>query len=127
MKAAKGRTRLTLKARVRELVRAGRRHAAPVLGACAVAYFSYHAIEGDRGLVAWYRTAHEIDVARAKLEVSLAEQRALEHDVSLLRPESLDRDMLDEQVRRILNYAHADELVVLVPAAAATPAPETSQ
>jgi len=115
-----------LKARIREALRQGRRHAAPVLGACAVAYFSYHAIQGDRGLVAWYRTAAEIDVARARLELSLAEQRKLEHDVALMRPESLDRDMLDEQVRRVLNYAHADDIVILAPAPGST-GPATPQ
>ena len=37
----------------------------------------------------------------------------LERDVSLLRPESLDPDMLDERARAILNLAHKDDLVML--------------
>ena len=27
----------------------------PFLGICAAAYFAYHAIQGDRGLMAWAR------------------------------------------------------------------------
>ncbi len=37
----------------------------------------------------------------------------LERDVSLLRPESLDPDMLDERARAILNLANKDDLVML--------------
>jgi len=33
--------------------------------------------------------------------------------VSLLRPESLDPDMLDERARAILNLANQDDLVML--------------
>jgi cell division protein FtsB len=37
----------------------------------------------------------------------------LERDVVLLRPESLDPDMLDERARAILNLAHPDDLVMM--------------
>ena len=37
----------------------------------------------------------------------------LERDVALLRPESLDPDMLDERARASLNLAHPDDLVML--------------
>jgi len=37
----------------------------------------------------------------------------LERDVALLRPESLDPDMLDERARAILNLAHPDDLIML--------------
>ena len=37
----------------------------------------------------------------------------LERDVALLRPESLDPDMLDERARAILNLAHPDDLVMM--------------
>jgi cell division protein FtsB len=96
-------------AHVRSFVR---RHAAPALGLCAVAYFSYHAIQGDRGVLAWIRIAREIEKAQAALEVTLAEQHRLEAKVRLLRPDSLDRDMLDEQAKAILGYGRANEVVI---------------
>jgi cell division protein FtsB len=37
----------------------------------------------------------------------------LERDVALLRPESLDPDMLDERARAILNLVHPDDLIML--------------
>jgi cell division protein FtsB len=40
-------------------------------------------------------------------------KQRLERDVSLLRPESLDPDMLDERARAILNLAHSDDLIML--------------
>ena len=41
-----------------------------------------------------------------------AERATLEHRVTLLRPDSLDRDLLEEQARKMLNYGHADEIIV---------------
>lgn len=40
-------------------------------------------------------------------------RQRLERDVALLRPESLDPDMLDERARAILNLAHPDDLIML--------------
>lgn len=86
---------------------------APVIGFCAVGYFAYHSIEGDRGLVAWLRLHEQIRAAQGELEGLQAERKALERRVSLLRPESLDRDLLEERVRVVLNYARPDEITVL--------------
>ena len=33
----------------------------------------------------------------------------------MLRPDGLDRDMLDERARAVLNLAHPDDLVVFTP------------
>ena len=42
-----------LKRRARDLV-------GPVLGLSALVYFVYHAVEGDRGLFAYFRLSHDI-------------------------------------------------------------------
>ena len=86
---------------------------APVLGFCVVGYFAYHSIEGDRGLVAWLRLNEQIRTASEELSGLQAERHALERRVSLLRPESLDRDLLEEQARIVLNFARPDEAVIL--------------
>src|ERR1051326_3670267 len=86
----------------------------PVLGALAFSYFAYHAVEGDRGLRSWLKLRQEIDAARAT-EAELASERAvLERRVSLLRPESLDRDMLEERARAVLDLARPEERVILI-------------
>jgi cell division protein FtsB len=88
-----------------------------LIGALTLTYFAYHAVEGDRGLRSWLKVRQEIAVARAA-EARLAEERAvLARRVSLLRPESLDRDMLEERARVVLNLAHPDERVILLKSA----------
>lgn len=86
---------------------------APVIGFCAVGYFAYHSIEGDRGLVAWLRLNEQIKTSQSELDGLQAERKGLERRVSLLRPESLDRDLLEERVRVVLNYARSDEITIL--------------
>lgn len=84
----------------------------PVLGVCVVAYFAFHAVQGDRGLIAWWNLKQRVDHARVALSEITAHREMIEHRVRLLHPNSLDPDMLDERVRRMLNYGHADELII---------------
>lgn len=87
----------------------------PVIGICAMGYFAYHGINGDRGLVALWQVSKQVESARADLDVARARRQALEARVRLLRPESLDPDMLEERARIVLNYGRADELVIIQP------------
>jgi cell division protein FtsB len=84
----------------------------PVLGFCVVGYFAYHSVEGDRGLVAYLRLNEQITLAKAQLAEVASERKALEQRVSLLRPNRLDPDMLDERARLLLNLARPDEVVI---------------
>lgn len=87
--------------------------AGPILGVSLVGYFAYHLVQGDRGLVAWLRLNHQLQEARATLEATKAERDALDRRVALLRPEHLDRDMLDERARATLNVVGPNEIVIL--------------
>jgi cell division protein FtsB len=42
-------------------------------------------------------------------------REVLARQVGLLRPENLNRDMLDEQVRRTLGLTHPDDVVIYTP------------
>ncbi|MBL26577.1 MAG: hypothetical protein CMM50_03365 [Rhodospirillaceae bacterium] len=85
--------------------------ALPVLSSCAIAYFGYHTVQGDRGLMAYLRISGEIDQAKS-LYASLREEHVqLQHRVSLLGRGGLDPDLLDERARAVLNYAAPGELV----------------
>jgi cell division protein FtsB len=85
----------------------------PLLACGAAGYFGYHLQTGDHGLEA----RAQLEGRKAVLEGELAglqEVRSrLERDVALLRPESLDPDMLDERARAILDLAHPDDLIML--------------
>lgn len=89
----------------------------PLIGALIIIYFVYHAVQGDRGLMAWWNLRYEIEKTNFERSEVSATKRALEQRVSLLRPESLDRDMLEERARLMLGAIAADELIVpLAPA-----------
>ena len=88
---------------------------ATVLLACIVGYFVYHTVEGERGWVAEMHMQNEVDTANATLARLQKERQALEHRVHLMRPESLDPDLLEEESRKTLNYSKPGEIVVLSP------------
>jgi len=87
--------------------------AGPVLGISLMGYFSYHLVQGDRGLLAWLRLTQELKGAKVQLASLDAERTALDRRVSLLRPEHIDPDMLDEQARATLNLAGPNEIVIM--------------
>ena len=78
-----------------------------------VLYFGYFAIYGNHGLVNWIRLQHEIGLQQSELERIRTERAALEHRVRLLRPESVDPDLLEEQARARLGLSEPDEVVIL--------------
>ena len=84
----------------------------PLMGAAMLVYFGYHAVQGDRGLIAWWSLRYEIDKADAQLTLVTAEKQALERRVALLRPQSLDTDMLAERAHLMLGAVQGDDLIV---------------
>jgi cell division protein FtsB len=88
---------------------------ASVAGACIVGYFLYHTIEGERGWVAQMHLQNEVDAAQDKLSQLQKEHEALDHRVHLMRPETLDPDLLDEESRKTLNYSKPNEIIILSP------------
>ncbi len=98
---------------LKELNRRLRQVAGPLIGFGAVLYFTYHTVEGDRGVLAWVRLKNEILEAEMQLAKVTDERQALEHRVLLLRPDHLDPDMLEERSRAMLNMGHDGEVVIL--------------
>jgi cell division protein FtsB len=86
-----------------------------LLLASLTAYFCFHAVEGDRGLNAWWRLSQKYEMAQAALGVLKAERADLDGRVALLRPDHLDPDMLEERARVLLNFGRPDERVILLP------------
>lgn len=84
----------------------------PTLGICIVGYFAYHAMQGERGLNAWLDLKQKVAEAKV-VETKIEGERHLwEQRVKLLRPDSLDPDLLEERARVMLNYGHPDETVI---------------
>ena len=97
---------------VLEIRRRARLVIGPVLGISLVVYFAYHLVQGDRGLLAWMRLNQQVREVKTTLAAVEAERSTLERRVDLLRPEHLDRDMLDEQARSQLNLIGPNETVI---------------
>jgi cell division protein FtsB len=109
----------------REIRRRLRQVALPLLGACLSAYFVFHAVHGDRGILAWLRLNQELKVATAQAEAASAERAAMERRVTLLSNSSLDLDMLEERARVMLNYAHPDDLIIFLDENSTAPAADS--
>ena len=87
----------------------------PLLVASAVlAYFGYHAVHGQRGFLAWIDRNREIEATRQELAAVQGECAALERRVAGFRPGQLDRDLLEEELRK-LGYIKKNEVIVLTP------------
>jgi len=95
-----------------EIKRRARHIVGPVIGCLLLGYFVFHAVEGDRGLHAWRALDSRIEIAEARLAVLKQRREALEKKVAMLHPESIDRDLLTEQARIVLNYQGRDEFVL---------------
>ena len=89
---------------------------APVLGLALTGYFAYHLVEGDRGLRGWMRLTQELRSAKTALADVSAERARLDRRAGNMRSEHLDPDLLDSQVRRTLDFAAPDEIVIIQPA-----------
>jgi len=98
---------------LRELRRRTHFVAGPVIGISLTAYFVYHLIEGDHGLIRWLSLTREIRTEKANLETVRGQRKALDLRVSDLKPDHLDPDLLDEQVRATLNLVGPDEIVIM--------------
>jgi cell division protein FtsB len=85
----------------------------PLLALGAGGYFGYNLETGDHGLKARAALEQRKEVLEGELAGLRDVRTRLERDVSLLRPENLDPDMLDERARAILNLAHPDDLIMM--------------
>ena len=98
-----------------EFRKRARSAAVPVLFLAFAAYLAYHSVQGERGLIAWVRLTKSLDQVKVDLERATAERTQLERRVTLLRPDSLDPDLLDERARAVLNFGLPNDRVFLIP------------
>ena len=85
-----------------------------VIAALLIGYFGVNAYTGNHGLKAKKDLDQQIaeltdELGRLKLERARWERR-----VVLLKSDSIDPDMLDERARALLQYAHPNDLTILL-------------
>lgn len=86
-------------------------------------YFVFHSIYGSRGILAYFKLQAELDHAHHTLKALRATRLEIENRTKLLRNESIDKDMLDENIRNVLGFSAPHEQVFkknIVPQAAKT-------
>lgn len=80
---------------------------------CVLIYFIFHTIAGNRGIIAYFKINQKIEKSNNDLNILKAERIDLEHKVNLLKS-PIDRDMLDEQARKVFGVAKPTEKVFVV-------------
>ena len=83
------------------------------LGLLILSYFGFHALNGEYGLFGRERYERQANELQEELDILVAERQKLESKVSLLRPKSLNAEMVDEYARESLNMIHPNEVIIL--------------
>lgn len=93
-----------------------KRAAAPLFCVLALFYLGFHAVSGERGVLAYLKESRHLESLKEELASVVAEHEALDKKVKMLSSQSLDLDLLDERARLILGRAGKDEVVVFTAA-----------
>jgi len=88
--------------------------AVPAVCLMLLGYFAFHGVEGDFGLFALKKLVERESALNAELKNLAADKERLEKRVALMRPESLDPDMIDEKARQSLNMAHRNDRIIIL-------------
>lgn len=83
-----------------------------MLFAAMIAYFGYHALNGEQGVLNWLVVQNQINETEIELASAQAEREALEVRAARLRADSLDLDYVEERATALLNIAHPRDFVV---------------
>lgn len=75
-------------------------------------YFVWYAFHGARGYPYRDKLVAELAVVTGAADVLIGKRRIVEDRVKLMRPESIDPDLLDELARRALFIGKTNEIIV---------------
>ena len=84
-----------------------------LIGLCLCLYFSYHAILGNRSLVKYYSLEKQIETLSQENTSLVTTKDSLQKKVEMMRPGTVNRDLLEEKVRQTLGYRAPGEVVLL--------------
>ena len=89
------------------------RFIAPCATVLICSYFAFHATHGQYGTRAHLVMKSRIEKMEGRLERARQRRDHLEDRLALLQDGTVEKDMLDEQIRRNLPRARADDIVLL--------------
>lgn len=85
-----------------------------LFAAAFIGYFAVNAFTGNHGLRAQQDLEQQLGAMQLELAALKAERAHWERRVSLLRPDRIDPDMLDERARALIGYADPRDLILLL-------------
>lgn len=83
------------------------------IGVCLSFYFCYHLIAGERSYLRLVSLGNQIETASADYARASDERETLEQKVVMMRPGTVNRDLLEEQARRVLGFHYEGEKVLI--------------
>ena len=85
-----------------------------IVGLGLAAYFGYHAVNGNRGLLAQQQLSGNLNAKEKQLAALRRERESLERKVLRLRSGSLDPDLIDELAREALSMVEPEDVIILL-------------
>lgn len=85
--------------------------AAGVIGS----YFVWHGVNGQRGLKAGEEYEQKLAALRMERDLLKLQRMHWESRIALIKGETVDADILEEQARKILGRVHRNDVVILLP------------
>jgi cell division protein FtsB len=84
----------------------------PALAILAMSFFGYYAVLGPNGVLAYRDYTRKLEQRQAEYARVDKARAELRNRVQRLDPKGADPDLVDELVRKELNVAHPNEVIV---------------
>lgn len=84
------------------------------LALCVLLVLLAYVVAGPSGLLAWGENSRMLAQKQQEISQLSAERDALRNRVALADPRHVDPDLAGELLRKNLNVAHPDEVIMLV-------------
>ena len=79
-----------------------------------IAFFGFHTVAGDRGILARPQLEHKIRQAQEQLSLLKKHHSYLSHRISLMHSEAVDADILAETARSELGLFAPNDVIVSI-------------
>lgn len=85
-----------------------------LVGICLCVYFGYHLAQGERSYTRLLSLNSDIELLQEQHEELKNKKDLLTTKVVMLRPNSIEEDLLEQRVREVLGFHKQDELAVII-------------
>lgn len=84
-----------------------------IIGISLSFYFCFHLLAGHRGYFRLMSLENKMTQISQEYASLTQERQKLETKVVMMRPGSVNKDLLEERIRSVLGYRYDDEIVLL--------------